>query len=351
MSALLESIAFNADVIKPWWAGTAIEAQARVKRFHGNIPSELLAKEAGLDWEPVKTEVSYADFFGEVHKTTAYTGWLRSDSGTLLAINGPSYHVFHNHNLIAVVDALTKEGKGSYLAGGVLDRGRRVWVQLDAGQFEITKRSGAKLEVKQTLFAYNAHDGSGALVIKYTTTFVVCFNTAQIAVNEGGSKVRIKHTTGISNFANVTDRARKALEIGGESWESQRAVLQQLAVTPCGEKVAREFFAALLTDTENAEDARRAALTLKDEGGRAYTIFAKKGERLMENFRSGLGNSGESFLDALQAVTQAVDHQEFRSDEWKSEGANISRGFDSANFGSGSQLKQQAVALAQKWVA
>jgi len=350
MSALLESIAFNASVIKPWWANTEVERAANVRRFQNDIPSDEIAKAAGLDWRLLKTRVQFEGLIPEDFKLTEdYSSWVRSDTGTLVALNGPAYHAFQNEDLIRLCDALTREGKGSYLVAGVLDRGRKVWAQLDAGQFEITNLSGRRLAVKRTLFAYNSHDGSGRVIIKYATTFVVCFNTAQIAAAEGGASYKRKHTASIANFDDVQAGAREALGIGGESWDSQQAILQALAVKPMGEKVAREFFAALLTETTSAEDARKAALDLKDEGGRSYTIFAKKGARLVENFRSGLGNSGESFLDALQAVTQAVDHAEFRTDEWRAK--NPIGAVDSALFGSGEKLKEQAVTLLQKWAA
>lgn len=353
MTALVESIAYNELEFHPWWRGTAIERMAKVRVLQINLTGDQMREAAGLTWEPIETSLQFERLlpgdWGKV-KRDQYRGLIRSDTGELLAINGGRYFIFRNANLFKLMDALASVADLHYFVAGSLDGGKKVFAQVRVGDnFKVERSSGRKQEFAKNMLASTTHDGSGRSRIKNVTTNVCCANTLAAANGEEGAEWSAKHTAATEDFDSMVVEAKEALGLATTNWEMQRAVYSQLAVSPFGKEVAREYFAALLTDTETPAAARAKLHEMREESPRSYTMVERKGKELLELYLGGIDNGGAVKLDALQAVTEYVDHARGRTDDWRSKPEHIADSLNSALFGSGEQLKVKALSLLQQW--
>jgi phage/plasmid-like protein (TIGR03299 family) len=353
MTALLDSVAYNELEFHPWWRGSALERNAAIRVLRANLPAAEMLKAAGLEWEPIEAALQFEGLLpGDWKKVpqTHYKALVRSDTGALLAVNGARYFIFRNAQLFRLLDALSTVSDLHYFVAGSLDEGRKTFAQVRVGDnFTVNRQSGRKQEFARNMLASTTHDGSGRTRIKNCTTNVCCANTLAMAASEEGAEWSSKHTIRTADFDALVAEAKDALALAEIGWDKQQALYSQLAITPFGRETAREFFAALLTNTTTPEAARLACAKAKEESSRSYTMLERKGKELLELYLTGIDNGGAVKLDALQAVTEYVDHARGRSDDWRSKPENVSAGLNSALFGAGDQLKQQAVSLLATW--
>lgn len=352
MTHFLDSIAYNYSKLgKAWWEGMNDIDYDRVVRVAEDMEPHDARHKAGLYWEPIRTPQQYQGLDGNWYPISHedYQCYIRSDNGALLAIVGRKHRFLANFDLFAIIERCGLKVQSA----GALHGGRKVFAQSPMpGDLSVTRRNGSKLEIAPFALWYNSHDGSSHLEVLPTSIAAVCANTVNAGRSEGASSAyKIRHTAAITNVEAVGDEINRIFEFTTQSFDEQRAVLQQLAVTPMGRVAAHRFFEALLTNNTTPEATLETLIQMREKGGRSWTILNTKRDKLLDLFSYGLGNQGESMLDALQAVTQAIDHQEFRSDDWKKKPTNISAGLDSAMFGSGNDLKRQAVQLleAGRW--
>lgn len=256
-------------------------------------------KLAGLDWDPVTTEV-YAVTGINADGSTHYepiTGWksiARSDTGAVLSLNRDTYTVIDHGEMGEIVEAVLAQPNVRWETAGVLDEGRSVWcvALLD----EPITLPGDDSPTLPYLAITNRHDGTGACALRATAVRIVCANTFRAAELEGertGATFSFIHK---SSWRSRIEEARRA--VTGAQAEMRRYSdlardLLAIRVSPA----QRELFITqfipkppegLITDrvARNVEEARKALRLLFDSAtneqiaGTAYGLVQAAGEYL-----------------------------------------------------------------------
>lgn len=272
---------------------------------------------SGLDWQ-VREEPLFAGTIPvETHKAI-----VRSTDSRILGVVGKEYRPLQNFEAFSVMDSLVAEGCMRYHTAGSLRNGQRVWMLGKIGSVDVVPQD----RVDQYLFLFNAHDGSHTLRILFTTTRVVCANTARIALHEGrGDGVSVRHT---KNLKKRVENAAEVLGIARKKHQENADFLKLLARTPLNSRLFDDFARIIVPDPVDPDanptkaDNQRDVLTVLFESGRGQDIP---------------GVTGTAWA-ALNAVTEYVNYCRI------SRGGNKAqeRRFEGSIFGSGSDIIETA---------
>lgn len=314
-----------------------------------NVDAQVMRKAAGLDFEVRKlpayvkledgTFVPIEDRFGMLasHKREAYS-----------AVVSDRYEIFQTEAMFAFLEKLRGAAGGElrFHTAGSLKGGSVVWALAQlAGSIDVRRRDGRVDQSAPFLFVSNSFDGSSSIQIAATSVRVVCWNTLSAALagsKRGQDRFSVRHT---ASAERQLAQAAEALGYAAEYFDEYGYVAQQLANTPMNREAFTTFAAQLLT---GLNDERAALEKVAEAKGRSETMLNNAAGALIQNFERGRGNAGADRFDALQAVTEYVDHQRGRmarySTRAKAVGA-LDRALDSATFGAGAALKERALRL------
>ncbi|HEX8838276.1 MAG TPA: DUF932 domain-containing protein [Candidatus Acidoferrum sp.] len=182
------------------------------------------------------------------------------------------------------------------------------------------------------LLMTTTYDGSGATIAKATMTRVVCNNTLNAAIADGGkSVISTRHNTKFN-----AERVGKELANIASGFAAYKAM---------GEAMAAKHFA-------DVDVSRFFKLTLDiDPAAKKEDISTRKFnqyEELFNCYHVGTRREGlepRTAWSMLQGVTRYCDHNRSTSGSNGTPAGIAESRFLSANFGSGAQMKAQAVAL------
>lgn len=291
---------------------------------------------------------------------------------------GSKYTPFQNGDAYDMLRDILGFGDIKIRTAGVLKGGRVCWALVQLPGFHTVRRRDGTLDTStKYLLVSWTHDGSGRIKFKLTDIRVVCRNTLQASFSEKDKpEVNLKHTR------NVKQRASQVADVLGladEHFKIENEVLQALADRRVSPGEMADFGLQLFTEKDSAEEAREHYAKVNEKGGRSLTILDNKLQALVRAFNDAkMGNRGEDAYDALNGVTQLVDHgrdvildtpqakeqqdliggladRHFRregqqllslgTEEESRAYAKAERKLDSAWFGTGANLKQRAVDL------
>ena len=208
---------------------------------------------------------------------------VRSDTSEVLSVSKASWTAVQNDRLLSIAEALAQiQPEGGYQprieTAGSLRNGRTVWALVNVNKGEVA--GSAHLSY---LLLSNSHVPSRAVRGTLTDVRVVCANTLG-ATEAAGSKLWVSHTK------DVLTRIQAATELLGWATKASRMTFrayEMLASVRMDADKAVQFFTKLLPETP----------------GRVGQV-----EELVTLFRTGAGNEGRTAFDALNAVTDYVDH-------------------------------------------
>ncbi len=371
MPAFVDTMAYRGDV--PWHGlGNTVEGEW--------IDSSQLLVAAGLDWQAIKVPAYYESSWRQgaeglvlpksFEEIPGQFTIARSDTGASLGCTvGKAFEPFQNEELRELGDALCRTGEARWETAGSLHGGRLVWgLAQVAGSIDVRRRDGSTDESVPYCLFYNAHDGSSHLRALLTLVRGVCANTIGFALSQHqrardkaraagldvdgeGADVQARsfsrrHTAGIHDDA---QDAADALGIAVEASEVHREVFQQLANTPMPMKAFGTFCAQLLTELEDEKEALERVAEIEKKGGRSATMLDRKGAELAQLFADcAQGNRGEDRFDALNSVTDWIDHQRNRIAVHRKTEERLgiaSKSFASGQFGTGADTKRRALQL------
>jgi phage/plasmid-like protein (TIGR03299 family) len=107
----------------------------------------------------------------------------------------------------------------------MLDQRGTAWVELSVPE----NLDVAGLAIRPNLLATTSHTGKLSTTYKRTITSVVCDNTYDAAMAEGGATVKYRHT---KNSAMREIEAREALQIVADTGDATVRVIQEMTDTP-----------------------------------------------------------------------------------------------------------------------
>lgn len=280
----------------------------------GLLTSKEAIEAAHLGWSVVAKPVSVAGVdlpFPDEESSDGYQAICRGDNGAVLGVMRGRYEIIQNSQAFEFFDTVTQTNEAVYETAGALRGGKIVWIMATLpGSLFLNGDEHKKMVLLST-----SHDGSSALRMKLVTVRVVCNNTLSIALKGQGAEIKIRHTAGYKDKAT---EARRCLGIADKYFEE----LQQ-AVAGMNDK--------LMSPAEMSELA--AALYPSADGKTSPRTKTLRAE-VTRLFSTGAGNNGATRWDALQAVTDYVDH-------FATERGDSTR-FESGTLGAGARLKQKA---------
>jgi phage/plasmid-like protein (TIGR03299 family) len=264
---------------------------------------------------------------------------------SLGAVVSKSWTPFQNRDLFAFADALSKTGDVRWETAGSLHGRRRVWALAQiAGQFDVKRGDGSFDKYAPFLLLYNAHDGSSALRIRDVVTRVVCANTAQYALDEDSMhELSIRHS---GQLESRLKDARQALGFVSAAFEKSMLQVQELEAHGFTVDEMKGIGAMLACEALTPEEAIEELEAMKDARRAGADRVISEVQRL---FVSGKGNRGKTRADAVNAVTEFIDHQRARVVRWKKTLAPNEYGFGSAWFGSAAEKKKRVIRVLTRW--
>lgn len=278
---------------------------------------ETWRTEAGMNYE-VKTAPLSIQVEGSPIILANKVGLYRSDNLRPLGVVGNRYHVVQPEEVLEFFRDLTEERGFQLETAGVLFDGAKYWAMARTPHH----LQMASDEVKEHLLLATACDGSMATTARYIRTRVVCQNTLNAAMGEGGKVIRVEHRSKFNSQS-----VKKELKLLDESWKRFSEQAQALANHHVDFEDAANYYINLFGTPE---------LPMNEQ-------TSKKPEELYLNFIQGnyLGSEmvtcNHTLWGMVNVVTEHVDwHQ----------GEIQDRRLKNAWFGKGAELKMKAYDLA-----
>jgi phage/plasmid-like protein (TIGR03299 family) len=220
---------------------------------------------------------------------------------------------------------LVKAGGFELETAGVLKGGRKLWALARTGQ-ESALRGGDT--VKAYLLLATSCDGSLCTTAQFTSVRVVCNNTLQMATGDSKGAVKVPHSTQFDAAA-----VKNALGLGLSSWDSFMRSLKELSQRPVSRSEADAYFRTVLGEPL-ADDGNPSALEPSRTLQQVLSLYQGTG------LGSTLSSSRNTAWGLVNAMTEFVDHRRrARNQDYR---------LDSAWFGQGAQLKQQAMTVPKR---
>ena len=308
-------------------------------------PLEVWAEAAGMNWQIQESPVHYAidnplnvSMFGTFDEQKVL---YRSDTNTALSVVSNRYQVVQPMEVLEFYRDLTEQAGFELETAGVLKGGRKFWALAKTGHSTALKGNDV---VNGYLLLATSCDGSLATVAMPTTVRVVCNNTLSIAVNNSENAVKVSHRSVFD-----ADAVKKRLGVAVSHWDQFMYEMKVLSERKVSTKEANAYFETLLTQTtpQSSESTPSGLRLLKPST--TPTIPNERAYKKLQTMYGGQGRGAEltaaknTAWGLLCAVTEFVDHErQARSTENR---------LDSAWFGNGAQMKQQALEKALQLVA
>jgi phage/plasmid-like protein (TIGR03299 family) len=241
----------------------------------------------------------------------------------------------HIDSIFKVGEELVATGAARFEAAASLKEGAHVFAlfQLEGGASIKRSNGGTNTHIPY-LLAHTGHTGNARLSYIGTDYRAECWNGLQMVLSSADSEntLRVKHTRSAPD--RITD-AHAAIQDAVKAHATLKQSLQDLANTPMARAEVRGFVCQVITDLDDVEAATEKVAASE---GRQYTLYENKGNELMRLFNSGDGNLGTDRYDALNAVTQWIDHQRRRIVDYRDK----AKAFESGTFGQGAKVKARA---------
>ena len=308
-------------------------------------PLEVWAEAAGMNWQIQESPVHYAidnplnvSMFGTFDEQKVL---YRSDTNTALSVVSNRYQVVQPMEVLEFYRDLTEQAGFELETAGVLKGGRKFWALAKTGHSTALKGNDV---VNGYLLLATSCDGSLATVAMPTTVRVVCNNTLSIAVNNSEKAVKVSHRSVFD-----ADAVKKRLGVAVSHWDQFMYEMKVLSERKVSTKEANAYFETLLTQTTpQSSESTPSGLRLLKPSTKPI-IPNERAYKKLQAMYCGQGRGAEltaaknTAWGLLCAVTEFVDHErQARSTENR---------LDSAWFGNGAQMKQQALEKALQLVA
>lgn len=282
---------------------------------------------ANLAWEVESRSV----FVNLTQKPGAFTvipnkrAIVRKDTGHVFNVMGDGYTPVQNKEAFSFFDDVVGQGQAIYHTAGALGQGERVWILAKLpGELRI---SGTDDITEKFLLLSNSHDGTSVLRMFFTPIRVVCQNTLNLALKGRGQGegITLRHT---ANVLRNVQNAQNALGLAIRFYDTMGETMNILAQSRITREAFKAYVKTLIPDNENAE---------------RHTRTDNIRESIADRFFNGKGNQGRSLWDAVNAVSEYVDHDRSARGTGLEQ---VSNRLESQWFGSGAKLKAEAWDLA-----
>lgn len=259
-----------------------------------------------------------------------------SKSGKVLPIHIPKkgYKIHQNRTLFDAIVMAAKDvlGEGGFkiVTVGTLGGYTQFFVSIavkNTESFEVT--SGSKDLWKQFFNLNSSHNGLVSSNCMLSTVRIVCFNTLNSSVDDAtdsGTISKIRHTSNSDQIITA-----KTFAVNLTMWIKKSESFKLVLETLKNEKMTVDSFKAFAT----------GVFTNAMSDQLSTTSFNRINE-MLPLFQRGIGNSGQSRYDAINAFTEYFTHGTGTG----SDKVKLNKRVASANFGRGNDWKLEALRIA-----
>lgn len=292
-----------------------------------NMSTDEWARAAGLDFEVVRVPSGF--MMGDNFQPDGKFTLVRDDTFAPLGNFSDRYKIVQPSDVLNFFrDFILADDQFTMETAGSLYGGKKIWgLARYNGEIDVMGEAHAPYVMLCTSF-----DGTTATTAQATMIRVVCKNTLQASLfAKDAAKVSIRHNTVWDDRA--AQKAHNQLETIAATFPQYKALAERLSLQRMSRQQTEDFFKKLTKYEEPTpgERVNRRSLNIIDAMMKTYEETLKE------------GTDGGSAYTAFNAVTRYVDHD--RSTKiGENENANMAR-MASSFFGSGAQLKEQAMEL------
>jgi len=282
----------------------------------------------GFNFE-VEKEQSFFLSDGKPTRGLGFQVVTNHDSPRSLGTVGNDYRPLQNREVFTSIFETAQAFGAVPDQAGLLDRGATCWLTFKLPSPISLKESGRPDDLScPYILALANHDGTKNAFFKAYSTRYVCANQIRLIASsrDAGACFKVRHSTkAAERFAVAKSVFQKTL---GKAKEYER-FCNHLNSAPMAISEVENFAKQLLPASDEL------AVPTRTENMRS---------EIVDLFSNGQGNLGQSRWDALNAVTEWVDHKRStRKTEGRSSGENR---FVSAMIGgSGERIKEKAVKI------
>jgi len=284
-----------------------------------NASIEEWKKVAGLDWTVERSDVFFDYTNDQGYQVVPFPGkkvLYRSDTKAPLSVMGESFKIVQPGEVLEFFRDLVALNGMKLSTAGTLFGGKKFWALAEVGKE--TKINGND-EVRGNLLLTTSVDGTQSTTAQFVSTRVVCNNTLNVALREGGKVIRKTHH---AEF----DAKSVKIDMGvlDDSWVVFINKINKLAETPMADQQVNEFFKKLVFDPKLSEEDQKWGAT-------------RRLDRLLSLYNEGAGAdmAKGTAWGALNAVTNMYTHGTGRRDQ--------SAQFADSFTGASSDMKDRAM--------
>ena len=244
MPANVESMAYVGKV--PW--------HGQGKPVPPDVSAIEMIKAAGLDWEVVKRPArgtkAKVDAWGQEkfsrYEVVRVPRPSKKEEEIIFGLVSGRYEPLQNSEAFKFFDPIVNRKTATYETAGALGDGERVWVMAKMpGDIEVVRGDNCK----KYLLLSNSHTGKASVIVKFTAVRVVCQNTLIMAMKDGKSAFRVRHS---AKMGERLDEVGKLIAAANQIYEDAAQHFRKLAITQVKSKqMLEEYLAALFPKSKS----------------------------------------------------------------------------------------------------
>lgn len=246
--------------------------------------SELL-NQTGLNWlvrtEQIKTESGIL--------LPDNKALIRDDNNKPLSVRGNDYEVFQNHQLIDVLDKVSKQTGLPIHNGGFFGDGEKVYVQLKSNDLKLGDD-----RIEGYLTGINSFDGSTSLAFGPSNITISCMNKFYAAFR--GINTKVRHT---KNMTVKIEDILKEMDLAMEGEKKMFGEIIKLSETRIGDDDIDEVIRRLFNIKHDVD------LESEDE---VSTVTRNKIDEFYVDLTGELQTKNENLWGLMSGVTKYTTH-------------------------------------------
>lgn len=312
----------------------SLDSRASAGEIKRDANLDDVMRTCGLDFETELVPVHSP----EGQEITSKNIIRRADTRQVFGVVGTGYRVVSNLDMLEPFHRMVKSFGAQYESAGVISNGKRCWVTATLPDtFKLKNRKDD--EIQQRIMALISNDGLNRNAYLSIANRIFCNNQIQLInrkANESNYKVRhigdvdqqlIQAQLGFENALALT-----------KEFESNANVLDGMKMT----KNQMRGFVHQLLPFDLTPDMEKD----KTRAERKLARLDNKREEMVRLFDEGAGNIGQSRWDALNAVTEFLDHRTANHKDGEiAKRKTNSRFVSNVINGGGHRLKQHAMSM------
>jgi len=226
----------------------------------------------------------------------------REDSKHVLGVMRKRYTPVSNRHMFKPFHDTVQEYGATYETAGLIEGGKKCWISaLLPSSFELKNRP--EDQIQQRILALGCHDGTKRNAYFSIAHRISCNNQLRlILAGASSSEYSVSHTKNWETQwldaqlgFDLAIRAHKTFEDAANDLNDRNITVGQV----------RGFTNLLFPDREISEQEKKNRIK---SGRKPSSRIVNRREEVIDLFCSGAGNRGASRWDALNAVTEYLDH-------------------------------------------